>query len=284
VKKGFISAEKKFEFGLTPPNDHGFDRCEVSEGGLVAALAGRFVLSRRHQTAIVSTSSNGAILETPTERSPPAPRLPADVIARTSREIPEALNQVNVRSFMSHRDGVGLSDWDNAGGRKMLEECGVPLRSEGEVGTSTPDSWSRVGEAARRSEAEAIIAGDGGARPSRGGVVAGYAPPVARVPMFKTLQGLEVAAFHSAESKGSPGGDYATGAGAANRRAVRQRHACLIGQDLSSKLEDSEKKKKQAEAVRKDRAAESLSPSPQARRILPRGGTRACPHPQPGYG
>ena len=93
LKKGIIIADTKFEFGLTPSNDL------VLIDEVLTADSSRFWPADSYRVGISPPSFDKQYVRDYLEtldwnKTPPAPRLPADVIAKTSEKYREALHRL----------------------------------------------------------------------------------------------------------------------------------------------------------------------------------------------
>src|SRR2546430_12010823 len=93
VKKGIIIADTKFEFGLTPSNDL------VLIDEVLTADSSRFWPADSYRVGVSPPSFDKQYVRDYLEtldwnKTPPAPRLPAEVIARTSEKYREALTRL----------------------------------------------------------------------------------------------------------------------------------------------------------------------------------------------
>jgi len=98
VKKGIIIADTKFEFGLTPSNDL------VLIDEVLTADSSRFWPADSYRVGISPPSFDKQYVRDYLEtldwnKAPPAPRLPAEVIARTSEKYREALSRLTGRKL-----------------------------------------------------------------------------------------------------------------------------------------------------------------------------------------
>jgi len=98
VKKGIIIADTKFEFGLTPSNDL------VLIDEVLTADSSRFWPADSYRVGMSPPSFDKQYVRDYLEtldwnKTPPAPRLPAEVIARTSEKYREALTRLTGRKL-----------------------------------------------------------------------------------------------------------------------------------------------------------------------------------------
>src|SRR5216683_5517486 len=98
VNKGIIIADTKFEFGLTPSNDL------VLIDEVLTADSSRFWPADSYRVGVSPPSFDKQYVRDYLEtldwnKTPPAPRLPAEVIARTSEKYREALSRLTGRKL-----------------------------------------------------------------------------------------------------------------------------------------------------------------------------------------
>jgi phosphoribosylaminoimidazole-succinocarboxamide synthase len=98
VKKGIIIADTKFEFGLTPPNNL------VLIDEVLTADSSRFWPADSYRVGVSPPSFDKQYVRDYLEtldwnKTPPAPRLPAEVIAKTSEKYREALTRLTGRKL-----------------------------------------------------------------------------------------------------------------------------------------------------------------------------------------
>src|SRR2546423_1726011 len=98
LKQGIIIADTKFEFGLTPSNDL------VLIDEVLTADSSRFWPADSYRVGMSPPSFDKQYVRDYLEtldwnKTPPAPRLPAEVIARTSEKYREALTRLTGRKL-----------------------------------------------------------------------------------------------------------------------------------------------------------------------------------------
>ena len=193
-------------------------------------------------------------LETLTwDKTPPAPKLPEDVIARTSQKYREALERLTGRKLVIGIVMGSTSDWETMkAAAKVLEEFGVPYEAKAMSAHRTPHAVAEWASSAQKNGMKAIIAAAGGAAHLAGVVAAHTTLPVLGVPMpSKHLQGLDSLLSTVQMPKGIPVATFAIGeAGAANAALFAVALLALVRQE-SRRRSCPSSARKQTEAVLK---------------------------------
>ncbi len=226
--KGIIIADTKFEFGL---DEHG-QLTLMDE--VLTADSSRYWPADEYQVGVSPPSYDKQFVRDYLEslsdwgKKPPAPPIPADVIAQTAAKYRRAYEVITGQAWGgTHRCDkplVGVvmgssSDWEvMKHAVQMLQQFNIPYEAQVVSAHRMPDDMFTYAEQARERGLKAIIAGAGGAAHLPGMIAAKTIVPVLGVPVpSKYLRGEDSLLSIVQMPKGIPVMTFAIGeAGAAN--------------------------------------------------------------------
>ena len=160
------------------------------------------------------------------DKTPPAPKLPEDVIARTSEKYREALERLTGRKACVIGIVMGsTSDWETMkAAAKVLEEFGVPYEAKAMSAHRTPHAVAEWASNApeERHEGDHRRGRRRGAPRGRGRR-AHHAAGARRADALQAPAGARLAALHGADAEGHPGGDLR------DRRGRRRERGAVRG-------------------------------------------------------